>query len=254
MEAAFESQVRGRPRAVVFGSANVLSRGLGTLKTRSTYETTSSEFTASQRIFCTSKTSSQRRGSMAGARIYNSGFRNKAEELKTIIPNPKATAVCGGCGSVYEKKRWFENAARASELKHIAATDIVKCPACVRSNANYPEGILTISGEFLKEHHDDILHTITHTAKMERERDTLCRLMGIKSSEEMILVKTTNERLVRRIGHVLHSAYGGELSFVFSHGVRLTRVRWHRDEPGRAVRENAAKKKAPMKKNLLKKK
>ncbi|MFN0207846.1 MAG: BCAM0308 family protein [Planctomycetota bacterium] len=184
---------------------------------------------------------------MAGARIYNTGFRNKAEALKTIIPNPKSTAVCGGCGSIYEKKRWFEDAARARELKHDAKTDIVKCPACVRSKANYPEGILTISGEFLKEHHDDILHTITHTAKMERERDTLCRLMGVKSSEEMILVKTTNERLVRRLGHVLHSAYGGDLSFVFSHGIRLTRVRWHRDEPGRAIREQVNKKKTPMK-------
>ena len=171
---------------------------------------------------------------MHSQRHYNDNYRTKIASLKTIVPNPKATAVCGSCGAVYERKRWFEDAARSRELKHDPHTEITQCSACVRAKADYPEGILTLSGAFLVNHHDDILHTIVATAKRERDRDTLCRIMGIKSSPDGIVVKTTNERLVRKLGHVLHSSFQGELKFIFSHGVRLTRVRWHRDDPGRA--------------------
>jgi NMD protein affecting ribosome stability and mRNA decay len=167
-------------------------------------------------------------------RNYNDNYRTKISSRKTLVPNPKGTAVCGSCGAVYERKRWFENAARSRELKHDPHTEITQCAACVRAKADYPEGILTISGIFVANHHDEILHTIISWAKKERDRDTLCRIMGIKSSPEGILVKTTNERLVRKLGHVLHSSYQGELKFIFSHDVRLTRVRWHRDDPGRA--------------------
>jgi NMD protein affecting ribosome stability and mRNA decay len=159
------------------------------------------------------------------------------------VPNPKSTAVCGACGAIYERKRWAENAARARELKHDPATDIVQCPACVRAKADYPEGILTISGDFVKLHQDDILHTITSTARRERERDALCRLMQVKSSPDGIIVKTTSESLVRKLGSVIHRAFGGDLSYIFSHDVRLTRVRWHRDQEGRATRELKKRKK-----------
>jgi NMD protein affecting ribosome stability and mRNA decay len=172
---------------------------------------------------------------------YSDSFRSKGQTIKTVVPNPKSTAVCASCGAVYERKRWFADPVRSHELKHDPQTEITKCPACVRTKADYPEGILTISGSFLEKHHDEILHTIVAEAKRERARDTLCRIMGIQSSPDGVVVKTTNERLVRKLGHVLHSAFHGDLSFVFSHGVRLTRVRWHRDGVGRAenpVRRN----------------
>lgn len=167
---------------------------------------------------------------MVSSKPYTNAYRTKIAGAKTVVPNPKGTAVCGSCGAVYERKRWFENATRSRELKHDPNTDVTQCPACVRAKADYPEGILTISGDFVRTHQDEILHAILAAAKRERERDTLVRIMGIKSAPEGIVVKTTNERLVRHMGHVLHSAFHGELKFVFSHGVRLTRVRWHRDD------------------------
>jgi NMD protein affecting ribosome stability and mRNA decay len=165
---------------------------------------------------------------------YTDSFRKRSAVAlpKTIVPNPRSTAVCGSCGAVYERKRWFEDAARSRELRHDLHVDTVKCPACVRAKANLPEGILTASGAFLHEHHDEILHTIVATAKRERARDTLCRLIGVQMSPDGIVVKTANERLARKLGHVLHAAFHGELNFVFSHDDRLTRVRWHRDELG----------------------
>src|SRR5262245_61169738 len=121
---------------------------------------------------------------------YSDSFRSKGQDIKTVVPNPKSTAVCASCGAVYERKRWFADAARSEELKRDPHTEITKCPACVRARADYPEGILTISGDFLRKHHDDILHTIVATAKKERARDTLCRIMAIKSAPDGIVVKT----------------------------------------------------------------
>lgn len=168
------------------------------------------------------------------SRRYTDSFRkrNVSTVAKTIVPNPKGTAICGGCGAVYERKRWFENAARSRGLRLELGTEVTMCPACVRSKAKLPEGILTVTGSFVREHHDEILHTIVAAAKRERARDTLCRLMDVKSSPDGIVVHTANERLVRKLGHVLHSAFHGDVSFVFSHGDRLTRVRWSRDGAG----------------------
>ncbi len=167
-------------------------------------------------------------------RKYSSSVKKKEPGRKTIVPNPRGTAVCISCGAVYERKRWFENAARSRELRQIVGTETTACSACVRTKANLPEGILTVSGAFVRDHHDEILHTIVSASKRERARDTLCRLMDVQSSPEGILVKAANERLVRKLGHILHAAFQGEVTFVFSHGDRLTRVRWHRDDPSRA--------------------
>lgn len=186
--------------------------------------------------------------SMHSKRNQNTSSRNKLSAIKTVVPNPKSTAVCVSCGAIYEKKRWFENAVRSAELKHDTDTTLVQCPACVRAKADYPEGILTLSGDFLGEHSEEILHLITSVSKRERARDTLCRLMGIKTTPGVIIVKTTNERLVRKLGHAIHASYDGELTFAFSHDVRLTRVRWHRDAPGRNVRSAQSEKRRAVKK------
>ena len=170
----------------------------------------------------------------SSSRRYTDSFRkrNVTSIPKTIVPNPKGTAVCGVCGAIYERKRWYEDASRSRELRLELGVETTMCPACVRAKSKLPEGILTASGAFVKEHHDDILHTIVAAAKRERAHDTLCRILDVTSSPDGIVVTTANERLVRKLGHVLHSAFHGEVNFVFSHDNRLTRVRWHRDDLG----------------------
>lgn len=168
--------------------------------------------------------------------------RHKQPAPKTLVPNPKGTALCPSCSAIFERKRWFENQTRARELAADRTTALVRCPACARQKANYPEGILTVTGAFVAAHHDDILHTIVSTSKRERAHDTLCRLLDVRASGEGMTVKTANERLARKLGHVLHSSFGGELTFVFSHDDRLTRVHWNRESLGRESARATTKK------------
>jgi hypothetical protein len=131
--------------------------------------------------------------------------------------------VCPQCGAVYLDGRWqwAERPAGAHEEL---------CQACHRINDDFPAGIVTISGDFLKLHKDEILQIVRKQEAIEKPEHPLNRIMKVSDELEQVVVTTTEIHLPRRIGEALKSAFDGALSFDYDENGYFVRVGWRRDD------------------------
>lgn len=135
------------------------------------------------------------------------------------LPDP---TVCGQCRAMFRAGRWTWEAAPAG-------THASTCPACQRVADGFPAGHIEISGDFWRQHREEIHNLIQNKEKQEKGEHPLERIMAIASEEEHLLVTTTGIHLARRIGEALNHAYQGELEFAYGDGEQSIRVTWRRD-------------------------
>jgi NMD protein affecting ribosome stability and mRNA decay len=147
--------------------------------------------------------------------------------LETVMDSYKAKGklseptVCQDCGAVYHAGRWqwIEKPKDAHQTT---------CPACHRMRDHFPAGYVTMSGEFLAKHEDEIMRLIKHRELQEKAEHPMQRIMNIEKTKQGTLVTTTDVHLARGIGEALHHAYQGELEFHFNKDQNLLRVNWRR--------------------------
>jgi hypothetical protein len=145
------------------------------------------------------------------------------------MPEP---AICEVCDAIYVHRRWtFASALREQDRLHSwKEVHLTICPACRQEASGEPRGFIYVSGDFLAEHHDDIVRLIYNEAERALEDNPLSRIMELDEvDKDRITVSTTTEHLAQRIGHALNKAYQGEVHYDFSHENKLARVSWHRD-------------------------
>lgn len=131
--------------------------------------------------------------------------------------------VCPQCGAVYREGRWqwAERPAGAHEEL---------CQACHRINDDFPAGIVTLSGDFMKLHRDEILHVVRRQEANEKPEHPFNRIMKISDEMDQIVVTTTDIHLPRRIAEALKSAFDGEFTFNYDQDGYFLRVEWRRDD------------------------
>lgn len=130
--------------------------------------------------------------------------------------------VCSDCGAVYHKGRWQWMDAPAG-----AHDDL--CQACHRIKDDYPAGEVTVGGDFLSGHKDEILNLARNLEAQEKGEHPLNRIMSIEESGGETLIRTTDIHLPRRIGEALAHAYEGDLEFSYDEEGYFIRVTWRRD-------------------------
>ena len=134
---------------------------------------------------------------------------------------PPEPAVCPTCGVVFEHGRWHWKARPASAQEHL-------CPACRRVKDEYPAGYVSLEGDFLREHRDELLHLVRNEEKRAKEEHPLERIIDVRQDGDKTVVTTTELHLARRIGDALHHAYQGTLEIKYSPDEYLVRVYWSR--------------------------
>jgi NMD protein affecting ribosome stability and mRNA decay len=134
---------------------------------------------------------------------------------------PSEPTVCTGCGAVFTKGRW--QWAETPVGAHRAL-----CPACQRVHDRYPGGYLTLSGAFLHQHRNEILHLARNTEEREKSQHPLQRIMAIEDQDDNVLITTTSMGMARSIGDAVHSAYKGELDYQYTDESNILRVSWRR--------------------------
>ena len=127
---------------------------------------------------------------------------------------------CRVCGSVYRNGRW------GSPSETGADATCATCPACRRVEDRLPAGRLTLAGEYVEAHRDQLLRIVHNVASRESSQHPLNRIMSIDVLDDRIEMCTTDVHPPRRIGRALKRAHDGELSVAFAKGACEIRVGW----------------------------
>jgi hypothetical protein len=140
-------------------------------------------------------------------------------------------AVCPQCAAVLSSRRWTRaRDVRESRAERTVPVREVICPACRKTNARQPEGIVTLEGRFVAAHLQEIENLLRNEAERAAYVNPLARVIdwGLAKGERLV-VSTTTPHLAQRFGHALRKAFGGAVEFTYSHENKLTRVVWRRE-------------------------
>ncbi|MBN4078572.1 ATPase [Gammaproteobacteria bacterium AH-315-C21] len=133
----------------------------------------------------------------------------------------KEPTACPQCCAVYEKGRW-------SWAKIPADAHETLCPACQRIHDHAPAAFLTLSGPFLVQHKEEILHLIDNYEQREAKQHPLKRRMSCNTDNEIVHMTFTELHLAHGIGEALENAYKGDLDYQYNKGEYMLRVTWSR--------------------------
>jgi NMD protein affecting ribosome stability and mRNA decay len=140
--------------------------------------------------------------------------RDDALQPRQKLPEP---TVCSQCHAVYSSGRWT--------WKDVPAqAHSVVCPACLRTQEDYPAGLIEMSGPFFEEHRQEMLNLVHNTEALEKKEHPLERIIKIHNEGPGTVVTTTGVHLARRIGEALHHAYQGDYELEYLEDERFVRV------------------------------
>lgn len=169
---------------------------------------------------------------MKGRKRYNPASFKKKVDIETDPYLPKAasreTAICPGCHAISTRKRWRLDEAAYVKLLRMGTARQMFCPACKKIRDSYPSGQVTLKGPFLTWHLDEILRIIANEEKRARQKNPLERIMSLSEEDGRLVITTTDEKLAQRIGRELCKAYGGTVTYRWSHNDKFLRVQWER--------------------------
>jgi len=136
---------------------------------------------------------------------------------------PTSPTVCPECGVVFHGGRW-------QWLERVDAQAKQElCPACQRIRDDVPAGILTLKGDFLHTHRDEIMRLVDNKVEMQKTDHPMKRMMALEEDEDGSIILTfTDTHLPRGVGQAIQSAYDGELEIQYPEDAQLVRVYWER--------------------------
>ena len=130
--------------------------------------------------------------------------------------------VCPQCGAVYH-----EGAGDGRPGSRVAAEEL--CAACRRINDKFPAGVVTLRGDFAREHKEEMIHLARHQEEAEKNEHPLNRIISIEEDAHGVVINTTDIHLPRRIGEAVHRAFHGEIEDIFEKDGYFLRVNWTRE-------------------------
>lgn len=159
-------------------------------------------------------------------------LREKNKQFTTQPNDPyffqriDGAAICSKCEALYHAGKWTW---KLPESTLLAKAERVTCPACQRIDDDKPAGALTLSGDFLHEHRNEIINLIRTHEKMEKAEHALERILKLTESNDGLVVSTTGVHLANRIGYALKAAYKGHSHYHYSEEQSFLSIRWGRD-------------------------
>lgn len=140
----------------------------------------------------------------------------------------KEPALCTGCRALYRNKRWeLDPQAVAAALAGGELTEVT-CPACQKIAEGYPEGVVTLSGDYLWDHEAEIRNLLNNEEEKARGRNPLGRIMRMTRDERSLVIETTDQKLAEHLGRAVHKAHQGELRVNRGGDQGASRVYWER--------------------------
>ncbi len=133
---------------------------------------------------------------------------------------PAEPALCPACGLVFHAGRWQRMAHQPAGARHHT------CPACLRTQEDYPAGFVTLSGPYASDHREALLALARNQEAIESAEHPLQRIMAIRAEDGHIVLSTTDPHLAQRIGSAIARAFGGRLEIDYPEDEYMARVNW----------------------------
>jgi NMD protein affecting ribosome stability and mRNA decay len=141
--------------------------------------------------------------------------------------SPKDRSYCKKCHAIYHHKHWHFDQTEIQKLMKNGA-NAVTCPACQKIADKFASGVVTLKGEFVRNHREEIVNLIRNEEKRASGLNPLERIIEIHTMTSGLEVTTTHEKLAQRIGKRLHSAFRGDVSYQWTPQDKMARVEWNR--------------------------
>jgi NMD protein affecting ribosome stability and mRNA decay len=161
----------------------------------------------------------------------HSGRRRFGRAQQSAVSDPYKSGekyseptICPQCGATYHNGRWNWSDLPASGTERL-------CQACHRINDHYPAGILTLSGDFVREHMAELIALARHQEDIEKKDHPLNRIIDIDETGEGLVINTTDIHLPRRIGEACKRAFDGAIDIHYDNDAYFVRVNWNRVVP-----------------------
>jgi NMD protein affecting ribosome stability and mRNA decay len=148
-------------------------------------------------------------------------IRERVHDSYRLRGKLREPTLCPQCGALYRKGRWRRLAAPPGARRAL-------CPACHRVRDRFPAGYVTLDGDFLRSHREEVLHLVRHVEARESAEHPLQRIMDITRRDGGIRITTTDPHLARALGEAVRRAYRGRLEFHYNPEENLLRVHWRR--------------------------
>ena len=164
-------------------------------------------------------------------RSYKQTYKKKTSTPDPYLPRGASRKVseCEACRAVYMNKRWYATGAVYQVALRNPENVKVVCPACLKIRDHFPGGIVTLKGDYVLPHKQDLMNLIKNEETRARGSNPLERVMSVKESGYgSLVISTTNERLAQRLGRAIKKAFHGEVAYNWSHDNKLVRVDWER--------------------------
>jgi len=138
-------------------------------------------------------------------------------------------AFCVVCHSVYKHKRWYLETKMLRYQMMVQSARETICPACRKARDRFPGGVIVLTGPFLAENKNPIMHLVRNEEKRAKQVNPLEGIIAIKDFGHTLEIETTNEKFAQRIGKEIKRAFKGEIAYHWTHGDKFVRVEWHRE-------------------------
>ena len=103
----------------------------------------------------------------------------------------------------------------------------VFCPACRKTQDNFPGGELTLRG-VEAENRQEIARILRNEELRARQKNPLERIMRMHAANGGWRVETTTEKLAQRLGRSIKKARGGTLIYKWGYNSKFIRVVWEK--------------------------
>ena len=135
---------------------------------------------------------------------------------------------CSGCHAIYQAKHWVSDPQTYATIAGHPQTSRTLCPACRKASERYAQGIVTLRGDYLWEHEEEIRNILHNIEIRAAEKSPQQRIVRIERQPDAMVVETSVEKLAEQLGRAVRKAHQGELQIHWSDGHDLCRVEWER--------------------------
>jgi NMD protein affecting ribosome stability and mRNA decay len=137
--------------------------------------------------------------------------------------------ICSKCMAVFDGQKWIYDEGEHRKLVRAGKAEIALCPGHQRLEKRRIDGVVTLKGDFLKDHYDEALNLINNIADKQQQRNVAALVYNMHQNGDGITVETTDTSLAERIGKEFEKAFNGQLVIQWLEDAEFVRVNWYRE-------------------------